>query len=71
MTFFNDALYFHNINYNNTFGYTTKEESTDKILVIFMYLCQFIYFSPLDIYDVKNIYPLITTKNDNDTKIFE
>jgi len=49
MTFFNDALYFHNINYNNTFGYTTKEESTDKILVIFMYLCQFFYFSPLDI----------------------
>jgi hypothetical protein len=50
--------------------YTTKEESTDKSLVIFMYLCQFIYFSPLDIYDVKNIYPLITTKNDNNMTHF-
>ena len=29
--------------------YTTKEKSTDKILVKFMYLCQFFYFFPLDI----------------------
>ena len=64
------VLNFENINYNNTLELNDQGGINIFNISNFYVFKSIFYLSPLNIYDVKNTYQLITTKNDNNITHF-